>query len=170
MKLTDYLAIYAAALSTWVFFWNVRRSKPNVKVRLILGTKEDELAEKYEVGLYVFVQNPSAHQVHLAGLTLYRRYEKTSVLETLINTIKYKRYSRSWGWVGVSPHLYGISDGFPVTIESGKSYSVFMANEKVEEVLEDSVDGIIMASVQDHLWHNKYSKPFPFRPIKHEHK
>lgn len=34
MELTEFLAIYAAGLSTLVFFWNVLSARPKVKVRL----------------------------------------------------------------------------------------------------------------------------------------
>ena len=37
LKFTDYLAIYAAILSTLVFLWNVLQSRPRIKVDLTLG-------------------------------------------------------------------------------------------------------------------------------------
>ena len=58
MKITDYLAIYAALLSTFVFFWNVVQSRPRIKVDLIFGVEGS--GEPLRSGIYVFVRNPTS--------------------------------------------------------------------------------------------------------------
>lgn len=53
LKLTEYLAIYAAALSTFVFLWNVLQSKAKVKVDLVYGI-EGEVTVLNLVYIFLF--------------------------------------------------------------------------------------------------------------------
>lgn len=65
MKITDYLAIYAAVLSTLVFAWNVAQSRPRFRVDLVHGL--ETLNGKTEDGVYIIVRNVSNHDIHLAN-------------------------------------------------------------------------------------------------------
>lgn len=68
MRFTDYLAIYAAILSTSVFLWNILQSRPRVVVDLLPGL--DDSAAKPRTGVYVVIRNVSSHDVYLAGIDI----------------------------------------------------------------------------------------------------
>ena len=78
LKITDFLAIYGASLSTIIFIWSVLRSRPKVKVRLIPGTGEN--GGEFQMGVCIFVQNPSAHTVHLSNISLLYPYKKQGAI------------------------------------------------------------------------------------------
>ncbi len=158
LKLTDYLAIYAAALSTLVFIWNMLQSKPKVRVDLVYGIEED--GEDLKSGVYIFVRNLSSHQVHLSNVSLMYPYRKVSVKERVIHLWKYKRLPIRIGWVSTSLSNYSIDDGCPISIEPRMSHKVLIIDEKLEKLLEDSINNSVIACTQDQLWNNTYSKVF----------
>ncbi len=55
MKVTEFLAIYAAGLSTIVFVWNYVRATPRIKVEIISGS--DEIDGEFVFGAYISVKN-----------------------------------------------------------------------------------------------------------------
>ena len=156
MKLTEYLAIYAAFLSTIVFMWNIRRSIPKFKVDVMFGTHGS--GDNIDHGIYVGVRNPSPHTIHLSGIDLLYKYRETGLLDKFLHLLKYRRLPSTVGWVHTSLSNYDLKDECPLALESGKSHNVFVPNEVLEKVLDDSVDRYIKAGVQDQLWRNKYSK------------
>jgi hypothetical protein len=160
VELTEFLAIYAACLSTIVLAWNIRRAVPKYKIDLVFGTHGS--GESLDHGVYIGARNPSAHTVHLAGLDLLFRHRKPSLIENVKHLLKYRRWPRTVGWVHTSLYNYGLQDGYPLALEAGKSHDVFVPNKILEEILSDSVDRDIKAGVQDQLWRKKYSKKFEY--------
>ncbi|MGR5139965.1 hypothetical protein [Vibrio jasicida] len=158
MKLTDYLAIYAAVLSTLVFIWNMLQSKPKVRVDLIYGIEED--GDDLKSGVYIFVRNLSSHQVHLSNLSLMYPYRKVSVKERIIHAWKYNRFPIRIGWVSTSLSNYSIDDGCPICIEPRMSHKVLITDDKLAQLLDDAIDNSVIACAQDQLWNNTYSKVF----------
>lgn len=158
LKVTEYLAIYAAVLSTLVFIWNMLQSKPKIRVDLVYGIEED--GEDLKSGVYIFVRNLSSHQVHLSNLSLMYPYRKISVKERIIHLWKYKRLPVRIGWVTTSLSNYSIDDGCPICIEPRMSHKVLISDDKLEQLLDDSIDNSVIACTQDQLWNNTYSKVF----------
>lgn len=158
MKLTEFLATYAALLSTVVFIWNIRRSIPKLKVDVVFGTRGS--GDELEHGIYIGVRNPSSHTIHLSGIDLLYRYRQTGVLDKVIHSLKYRRLPKAVGWVHTSLSNYDLEDGCPLALDSGKSHNVFVNNAVLEQILDDSVDRHIKAGAQDQLWRRKYSKKF----------
>jgi len=152
LKVTDWLAIYAAVLSTVVFAWNVLRAKPKVKTRLTLGLHPEQ-----GPGVYVFVQNKSGHTVHLAAVGPLYRSGYASIREKLAFIIKYRRFPKTLGWVHTSFKYFGISDACPVAIEAGNAHQIFVPEAQVEEILRGAEAPDLMAHAQDMLWRNSYS-------------
>ena len=164
MKLTEYLAIYAAALSTFVFLWNVLQSKAKVKVDLIYGIEGE--GDDLKSGVYIFVRNISSHQIHLSNLSLLYPYRSVSLKERIEHLCKYKRFPRRIDWVSTSLSNYSIEDGCPTCLEPRKSHSVLISDDKLEIVLSDAVDRSLIACAQDQLWNNTYSKVFTHSVVK----
>jgi len=157
MNLTDYLAIYAAVLSTVVFLWNLASARPKVRVMVIPGVHEEK-----GVGAYIFVQNTSAHTVHLSSLSLLYPYTHTTLKEWLSHILRYRRWPQNVGWVHTRLKEYGIADGLPLALEARKAHEVFIPQEKLDFLLQDAARREIRAGVQDELWRDTYSKPFKF--------
>lgn len=160
MDITKYLAIYAALLSTVVFLWNVSHARPKFKVKLTLGM--DKIDDKYVSGVYISIQNPSAHTVHVAAADILYRYRSISLIDWIKHAWEFKRIMRRVGWVHYPLSLHGVETGLPVSIEAGKSHMIFISDETLEDVLEDALDRRIIASVQDALWRNQNSSKFDF--------
>jgi hypothetical protein len=158
------LAIYAAALSTFVFLWNVLQSKAKVKVDLIYGIEGE--GDDLKSGVYVFVRNLSSHQIHLSSLSLLYPYRPVSLKERITHLWEYKRFPYRIGWVSTSLSNYSIEDGCPICLEPRKSHSVLIRDDKLEDVLSDAVDRTLIACVQDQLWNNTYSKVFTHSVVK----
>lgn len=157
-KATDFLAIYGAFLSTLVFIWNVSKSKRKISVKLIYGMEGDE--GNFQSGVYVFIQNPSTQVAHISGLSILRPWRKTSLLKTIVESIKHRRWFSTYGWVHSSLSLYKVDDGCPVSIEPGHSHKILIPDTVIVELLKSAAGRQIMASVQDQLWNETCSKPF----------
>ena len=122
MKVTEYLAIYEALLSTFVFFWNIRRATPRIKVDVVFGI--DEINGEHTPGAYIPIKNPSAHTVHLAHISILYPYREVTKYELLKHTIKYKRLPLYVGWVHSSLSNFDVKDGCPLELEPGKSHGI----------------------------------------------
>jgi hypothetical protein len=160
MKTTEIFSIYAATLSTIVFIWNVTRSIPKFKVSIVFGT--EEIDGEYISGIYISIKNPSPHTVHLSNILLLYPYEKSKWIDLVTHAFKYRRFSRTVGWVHTSLSNYELDDKFPLALESGQSHNVFVPDEILEKILENSYQRKIKAVVTDQLWRKKYSRNFEY--------
>jgi len=152
LEITKVLSIFAAALSTVVFIWDIGRAIPRYKVDLTLGVGDE--ADEYKLGVYVSVKNPSPQTVHLASVSILYPTEPVNLIGRIK---KYRRLPYSVGWVYSSLSNYDIDDKCPIALEPGTSLNVFVPEEVVKEILKDNEISKLKASVQDQLWRNKYS-------------
>lgn len=158
LKVTDYLAIYAAILSSVVFLWNVLQSRPRFKVDLLFGVGTVDGVTTS--GISIVVRNTSSHDIHLAAISLAYPYTKVGAKERLLHLWRYKRWPRRLGWCRISLSNYSIKDGCPMCLEARKSHHVLVPKEIVEKVLSEATRDDIIATIQDQLWNNVYSRPF----------
>lgn len=160
MRLTDLLAIYGASLSTAVAVSNYFRTRPKIRVLLILGVGEVE--GKSQTGIFISIQNVSTQQVHIANVSFLYPYASWTLRAKLKHFIRYKRILRNYGWCHSSLSLHGIEDGCPVSIEPGKSHLIFVRHEVLDGLLECAWSRRVKAVAQDALWRNTYSKAFEY--------
>ena len=160
MKLTDYLAIYAAFLSTAVFLWNICQSRPRVKVDLIFGI--EGTGDDLKSGVYIFVRNISSHEVHLANIDILYRYMTPRLTQRIGHIWRFKAWPTKLGWVHSSLDYFAIESGCPINLEANKSHKIFIPELIAEKMLEKGIDRSLMAGVQDELWRNVYSKVFVY--------
>jgi hypothetical protein len=158
LKITAYLAIYAAILSTLVFAWNILQSQPRIKVDLIFGIEgtDDDLKS----GVYIVVRNPSSHDVHLSNVDMLWPYTVVSLKERLAHAWRFNSLPRRLGWVHSSLSNYSVESGCPVRLEARKSHEVFIPQPALEKILSGAIARVLMACVQDQLWNNIYSGKF----------
>ncbi len=154
MKITEFLAIYAAVLSSIVFVWNYIRAIPRIKVTMVCGN-----AEGGRTGTYIVVRNPSAHAVHLRSVTLLYRFKKRRLKDYRDAVRVYKHIPRRLGWVSWD---HNFADRDPVSVEPGKAYEVFIPHTEFEQIFRNAVDRKLMAAAQDQLWNNYYSREFNY--------
>lgn len=158
LKFTDYLAIYAAILSSLVFVWNIVNSRPRIRVEMVVGSNGD--GDQIQFGVYVSIKNVSAHAVHLSNVSLLYPYEKSGIGKKLGHLIRFRTLPRTVGWVHTSLSNYKIKDGCPLSIDARKSHGIFIPNAVLKEVFTDAVRHELKAVVQDQLWQNTYSGIF----------
>jgi len=158
LKVTELLAIYAACLSTIVFIWNVTRAIPRVKVKIVFGT--DKVEGECTSGVYISVQNPSSHTVHLSNISILLPSSKRRFIDLIAHILKYRRFPWNEGWVQSNLSNYKLENKCPLSLEAGKSHNVFIPQVVLEKIFKDSERREIKAVVQDQLWRNKYSRKF----------
>ncbi len=160
MKFTDYLAIYAAILSTLVFAWSVLQSRPRIKVDIIFGIEGSGYNKKS--GVYIFIRNLSSQKVHLASIDVLYAYKCVGLKERITHLWKFKRIPRRLGWVTSNLSNYSVESGCPVWLEARTSHKVFLSELTLEAVLAGAIHRSIIACVQDQLWNNVYSSTFKY--------
>jgi len=156
MKQTDWLAIYAAVLSTIVFVWNVLRSRPRLKVVMVTG--DEELV----FGAYIAVQNRSSHVVHLANISLMYRDHHPTLGEWLRHAWQFKHIPHHLGWVYSSLSNYQLSGGCPLALAAYDSHHVFVPDHVVRAIISKAGSRELMAVAQDKIWKNSYSNAFTY--------
>jgi len=156
-KFTEYMALYAAALSTFVFVWNVLRSRPKFRVRLTFGMEKKADGDA-QMGVYVLVENTSGQAVHLSNLSVLSRYKKSTAPEILSYMLKYRRVPYFTDWTFSSLSSEGIADGLPLSIEPYKSHKVFIPQQALEEILRGTKQRQIRIAVYDQLDNITYSR------------
>ncbi|CAJ1811565.1 hypothetical protein PEKONANI_01563 [Aeromonas jandaei] len=163
MKLTDYLAMYAAVLSTLVFLWNVYQSRPKIKIDLLFGVESKEGAVRS--GVYIIVRNMSSHDIYLSNISILYPYGKSSLKDRLSYLLKNKRYPSRVGWVSSSLTNYEIEHGCPMCLGARQSHQVLVPYNMVDVILENVERRILIGCVQDQLWQNTYSSSLniPYR-------
>lgn len=158
MKTTDYLALYAALLSTSVFLWNLLQARPRMRVDIIFTV--ETVDGETRSGLSVCVRNLSPHDIHLAHVGILYPYKKSTVGQRLAHMWRFRTLPRRLGWVHADMSSYAIESGCPLCLEGRKAHQVFIPWDKMEELLTDATARQLIGSAQDQLWSNAYSKPF----------
>jgi hypothetical protein len=164
LKITDYLAFYAAFLSSIVFLWNVIQSRPRLKIDLIFGI--ETIDGVTTSGVSVVVKNTSSHDIHLGAIGILYPYRKVSTKERLLHFWRYKRWPKRVGWCHASLSNYDVEDGCPMSLEARKLHHILIPKEVIEKILSNATQSDLIANVQDQLWNNVYSKPFRWPQIK----
>lgn len=160
MKFTDYLAIYAALISTLVFVWNIFQSRPRIKVDLIFGVEGS--GDAIKSGIYVTVRNLSSHDIHLSNIDILYQYRKPRIRDKIAHMWRFKNLPIRTGWIRSSLSNYSLGSGFPVCLEARKSHMVLIPQATVETILTEATDRALIACVQDQLWNNVYSRKFKY--------
>lgn len=156
MGLTDWIAGYAAVLSTVVLIRDVARSKPRMKVRVVHGCGE------HGNGIFVAVQNVSQHTIHLAHVSLLYDRKSPTIAEWLTHAWRFRQIPRRLGWVHFPLEMHGIRDGCPVDVASHTSHQIFISDQELEQILQRSTSRKLIAYAQDQLWRSAHSKVFTF--------
>ena len=160
MKNFDYLALYAAILSTINFLWGIYKESPKVKAYLIHGSAEIE--GKLVGGIYLNVQNPSIQTLHISNILILYPYKKNSFRNILCDIWKNKRLSSRICWTHSSLSMFGLSAGCPLSLESGKSHRVFIPDAILQTIFNDAVRKELKCVVQDEVRKSKYSQIFKY--------
>ena len=158
MKITEFLAIYAAVLSTAVFIWKITTSRAKFAVTLTDGANKS--GEGFESGVFLSIQNPSPHTVHVNSVSLVYPYRKITLLEKIAHVFRYRRLDRYIGWVHHGLVFAGIETGLPVSIEPRQSHSIFIPENVIWNILNENGATVFAAVAQDALWRDKYSGVF----------
>jgi hypothetical protein len=160
LKITDYLAVYAAILSSLVFVWNVTQSRPRLKVDLAFAL--EDVHGELKPGIYVVIRNMSSQDVHLANVSILYPYQQAGIKSKIAHIWRYKRVPSNLGWVHSSLSNYSLDSGCPMCLEARKSHKIFIAKTMLEGVWTEALHESVRACVQDQLWNNIYSKSFKF--------
>jgi hypothetical protein len=166
LKITDWLAIYASILSTLIFGWNLLQSRPKIKVDILFGIGSygcENLS-----GVYIFVRNLSAIDIHLGNISILYPGTKARFRERISHIWRFKRLPRQLGWVSSSLSNYLIDSGCPMCLSARQAHKIFIADPILEKIFAGAAHRSLIACVQDQLWNNVYSKAFKYpRPKAH---
>lgn len=156
--MADYLATYAAILSTLVAIWNYAQARPRIKVNVVAGMDTSNPASR--MGAYVYVRNLSSHDVPLSAITLLFRYGSTSFAKRAKHLIKYRQLPRTVGWAQASLSNYAVDDGCPTVVAARSSHRIFIPEAVLERIAAQSGKRVLMCSVHDQLWNRIFSNHY----------
>jgi hypothetical protein len=94
MTLTDWLAVYAAVLSTAIFAWNIVIARPRLRVRLLPG-----ITAEGDFSVHISIQNTSAHAIRLASMSVLLPNRKATAIERIGHVVRYHRWPSTMDWV-----------------------------------------------------------------------
>ncbi len=152
---TDYLAVYAAVLSTLVFAWNIRQARPRLRVDLLPGV---EGTDEPRFGYYITIRNASSHVVHVAAIGVMYPYVRVGLRDAIEHFRRFRRLPRRLGWVHASLSHHGLNIQCPVSIEARNSHSIFIPEDCLARILAEASERQLIAYVQDQMWKNVYSR------------
>ncbi len=154
LKLTDFLAVWGAVLSTLTFAMTVVRARPRLKVNLVAGFENDRPC------MYIYARNVSSLRVRIETITLLYRPARVPAWRRLIDVLRYRRRYPYPSWQIWFPSSRDVDTGCPVFVEPHASYRCILPDAAVLEVMRNSADGRIVAKVQDSLWKDYHSKAY----------
>lgn len=153
-KVTDWIAVYAAALSTWVFFWQVRQGKPRIKVAVVPGIVDGDF------GAFISIQNRSAHAVNLTTCSLVYPWRKLTKVNWLKAAWQTRTVPKRLGWIhGFLPE--GVDSGLPTQVAPHNAHTIFVPEATLFDLLGTSAKKVVF-KVQDALWKDHFSDEFHF--------
>ena len=156
MKNLDFVAIYAAVLSTIHIIWTIRSETPKVNVKIVNGF--DRVDSEVIDGIYIIVQNSSKHSLNISNILILIPQNK-SLMQRVKSHLRFKNHVR-FTWAHSSLANYGLNAGCPLKLEPGKSHSVFIPEQTLNLILKDSTLKEIACVVQDEVRKPKYSKKY----------
>ena len=157
MKSIDYVAL----LSTINFLWTISRETPKVQVKLVSGS--DRLDGELISGIYIVVQNPSIHILHISNILILIPHKQSSIKDLIHQIWQFKRIPRNNGWAHMSLADCGLNTGCPFSLDAGKSHRVFIPDQTLKAIFENAIREEIMCVVQDEVRKGKYSKKFKYQ-------
>jgi len=164
MQITDFLALYAAVLSTAlpvIGWWRSRRALV-IDMMLEVGSGS---SEGTHIGAAIFVRNVKTSPVEVQHVGLIWPYRKVSWREKIIKTLRYRRPWWATSWVhGSLPN--GTETNMPALVEGWRSLHIYLDRAALLEQIVESGERTVRATVQDALGQTYYSGPFEVPVIK----
>lgn len=155
----DWVALYGAVLSTIIFAreWITSRSK--LRVTVAHGVSD----QFKEACMVVRVSNHGHRPLRLFHVGLLWKYRAVGWRDRVWDAIRYKRF-RHIGWVHGTLPPADPDHNFPCIIEPLQSADFWVPFSAIDEASADDRN-IIIASAQDALGRNSYSRPFQRRGV-----
>lgn len=149
MRLTDFLAIYGAGVSSATAIWNYRRTLTQLKVVVIIALQNVSGESQFGVG--VSVQNVSAQTVYLTSVSFLYPFGRQRFLRKLGTFLKRRRWPHTDGWCHSRFNYYGIEDGCPVTLAPGQSHWIFIRDAALMNLLKETGAHPLRRALQMHF-------------------
>lgn len=163
----DWVAIYAAVLSTIVFLWNIKNSKPSYSVELAPSAQDN--GKEIEDGIDITIKNPSSKVVNISNISLvYASPREAFFLVNLYRGLSEKLLNlepsnvRAHYFLPVHGELFKPKTF--LSIDAHNSKNIFVPLSSMEEMLKDPdvENGVFYAIVQDALSRRRYSPIFRY--------
>ena len=158
----NWVAVYGAALSTIIFARDWLKSKNRLRVTVAHGVD----SERYHgVCAVIRVSNHGYRPLMLFHVGLLWEFRTITLRDRIKHLIRYRRFPRRLGWIrGSLPAREG-GYGFPCAIEPLQSADFWVPFTAIDDE-SDETRNVIIASAQDALGRNSYSRPFTMRGVK----
>lgn len=156
LKVTDYLAIYGALLSTGVFVWTLWRARKRIAVSLVpsFGKATDGSDGN---GYVIMIRNLSTVPVQISNVGLSWPTRKPTMRGRLRYLIRYRRI-RWINWTHASLPPTSVART-PVVVESGQSHLVWIDREGLAYLRERAIGDPVAATVSDGVYRRYRSRP-----------
>ena len=156
----DWVAIYAAILATFVAVRDYRSSRNKLKVTVSFGVDADRFDEVCAV---IRVMNVGNHPLILFHAGMLWEYRKVTIFDRCKHIIRFRNSPMRMGWVHGRLPETEVGYDFPKRIEPKNSADFWIPFSAIEQGSDDD-RSVFVASAQDALGRNSYSKPFDMRP------
>ena len=160
MELTEFLALYAAIVSTGMLGWSVYQSRASYKVEVNHALYD--VREEAKGGIAIKALNHSPQAVHLQGFLLIAGNEKTNLLKKGNHIFPVRNMHILGAVEYASLEKYSVDDQCPITLGSGESHIVNIPLEALIEIRKLTNTSKLFACVQDQLGKKIYSKAFDY--------
>ncbi len=154
MEISDYMAFYAAFLSTAIFLWNIYQTKPKIRVIVIYSLQEAD------IGINIWVKNTSTKPIYISYIGVMYPYRHVILKERIKHIIEFRQLFQRQGWCNTSLSYYDVNTNCPLTLEPSNAYSVFIPLDALKKIYKDNNFYHIIGTVQDALGNNYHSKKF----------
>lgn len=155
MELTTGLAIYGAALSSFIAVRGVWLSRDRLKVNLLFGAKDTIAGGAVVMQVLNFGRRP----IMVSQVGLLWAYKRVTWREWLRHSMKYRRFSRfAPGWIHWPVPPVADPVEIPKLLEPGHSFLIWMPLEELRK--SEYSDAELVAEVIDGLNRRAHSGRF----------
>lgn len=155
LKATDWIAIYAALVSTWVFGWQVRQARPRIIVSAMGGLVNDDY------GAYISIRNNSVHAIKIESCSLLYQSRKQPLWSWLKVVWQFKRVPRFHGWnIRFLPDSLKLE--LPARLAPYDSLNIFIPESALLDLFGGGSERRLIFKIQDAMWKDYYTNEFSF--------
>ncbi|WP_421791311.1 hypothetical protein [Hyphobacterium sp.] len=143
------IAGYAAVLSTIVFVWQIRASRPRIRLKAVYGFKKERDRSQY--GVYLIVTNDSVFKITIRDMMLFVKIKPFRLSDWIKSAITLRRLPSNLNWMGMGFPEEKLQSRLPASVDAYGSVYLFIDEVLLKRVTNSSIDNKIVFEIRDDL-------------------